>query len=434
MDRPRSTGRLLSQRPADQAAVRRSNLALVLGHLRDAGPRSRARIAAETGLNKATVSSLVSELVDRRLAREGEIQRAGSVGRPAQAVELDGSGVCGIGLEINVDYVAALALDLSHDVVFDRRVAIDAPALDPAEVLDATAELARAALREVGAAGVAPVGITIAMSGLVESRTGTLVFAPNLHWRDVRVSDEIDRRLGRPGIPVTIDNDANLSAIGEYAMGGVAGTPDLVYLTGEVGVGGGVIVGGRLLRGAAGFSGEVGHMPLDPDGHLCGCGQRGCWETMVGLAGLLRLATDPSDPVCDPSLDLERRLTVIHERAEAGDERTLKALRRIGTGLGFGAVILVNVFNPQVIVLGGYFARFGPYLLEPMLGELTSRVIAPAAGGCRLELSTLGFTAATRGGAHVALESVFEDPTVVAGGDSPRVGNAAGATVRGGAR
>ncbi len=403
--------------------MRRSNLALVLRHVRDAGPRSRARIAVETGLNRGTVSSLVAELIDRGLVREGVVERGGSVGRPGQAVELDGRGIGGIGVEINVDYVTAVVLDLTNTVVFEHRVALDVQALPAEAVLDAVTELALRALTACDEQDVTPVGMTLAVPALVDTDDGVVAFAPNLHWTQVDAVAGLRRRLDglAPGVwgspprrhsAISVDNDANLAALGEYAMGSRAGTADLVYLTGETGVGGGVMVDGRLLRGAAGFSGEIGHMPLNPGGDLCGCGRRGCWETMVGLAALLRMAATPDDPVCDPSLDLERRLSMLSDRARAGDARVLDALKLVGEALGLGASILVNVFNPRVLVLGGYFASLGDHLLGPMLAELRARVIAPDA--CEVALSTLGFTAAARGGAHVALEAVLDDPTLVA--------------------
>ena len=398
---------------ADQVTVRRTNLALVLRHLRDTGPRSRARIAAETGLNKATVSSLIAELVERGLVAEGALDRAGAVGRPGQIVEVDGRTVAGVGLELNVDYIAALVLDLRGDILFERRIGCDVPRLGPARTVDAVAELVSEAVAATESAGARPVGLTVAIPGLVETAAGVLTFAPNFGWRDIPIVDALTERLNSPGYPIAVDNDANLSALGEFSMGAAAGTLDLVYLTGEVGVGGGVIVGGKLVRGAEGFSGEVGHMPLDPNGHLCGCGRRGCWETMVGLAALLRAAADADDPVRNPSLDLEQRLAEIDRRAETGDVRTLSALAQIGTVLGVGASILVNVFNPNAIVLGGYFAVLGDYLIGPMTAELRDRVIAPDLAGCHIELSTLGFTAAVRGGAHVALDAVLDDPTRV---------------------
>jgi predicted NBD/HSP70 family sugar kinase len=394
--------------------VRRSNLALVLRYLRDAGPRSRARVADETGLNKATVSSLIAELIDRGLVAEGSIERAGAVGRPGLIVDVDGRAVCGVGLELNVDYAAALVLDLRGDVLFERRVALDVPHIGVERTLDCLAELAAQAVAAAADRGARPVGVTVAIPGLIDSARGVISFAPNLGWREVAIVDALSQRLDRPAYPLGVDNDANLSALGEWAMGSAAGTPDLVYLTGEVGVGGGVIVAGQLLRGASGLSGEVGHMPLDVNGYVCGCGRRGCWETMVGLAALLRLAAPPGDPVHDPSLDLEQRLAEILRRAGSADERTLSALHQVGTALGTGASILINLFNPRVLVLGGYFAVVGTYLMEPLMTELRSRVVGPDIANARIELSTLGFTAAIRGGAHVALEQVLDDPTIVA--------------------
>ncbi len=404
--------------PADQATVRRSNLGLVLRHLRDAGPRSRARIAQETGLNKATVSSLVAELADRRLLSAGDVDRAGSVGRPGLLVHLDGRGVCGIGVELNVDYVAILVLDLCGEVLFEHREALDVPELGPEQTLDEVARLVRLALEASTARGAVPVGLTVAVPGLVRSADGVATYAPNIGWHDVPVLDGLHARVDL-GCPIRVENDANLSAIAEWAMGAEARTPDLVYLTGEVGVGGGLIVDGRLLRGAGGLSGEVGHTSLgDPD-LVCGCGRRGCWETVVGLTALLRAAADPDDPVHDHHRDLEARLAELAARADAGDRRTLDALEQVGTALGNGAAVLINVFNPQVVLLGGYFAVLGRFFLEPMAGELRARVFGPDLAGARIALSTLGFTAAVRGGAHVALEAVFDDPTLVpvAGGD-----------------
>jgi predicted NBD/HSP70 family sugar kinase len=398
--------------PADQATVRRSNLGLVLRHLRDAGSMSRARIAQETGLNKATVSSLVAELIDRRLITAGDVDRAGSVGRPGLIVHLDGAGVCGIGVELNVDYAATLVLDLRGEVLFEHLIALDVPALGADGTLDAVAALVAEAVDAAHARGAAPVGLTVAVPGLVRSVDGVATYAPNIGWHDVAVLDGLRARTGLD-CAIRVENDANLSAIAEWVMGEEARTPDLVYLTGEVGVGGGVIAGGQLLRGVGGLSGEVGHTALGDADAVCGCGRRGCWETVVGLSALLREAADPDDPVHDPERDLEVRLAEIAARADAGDARTLAALEKVGTNLGTGAAVLINLFNPGVIILGGYFGFLGRFFTEPMTAELRRRVFGPELAGARVVLSTLGFTAAVRGGAHVALEAVFDDPTLV---------------------
>ncbi len=411
----RASGVLRDRVPADQQAVRRSNLGLVLRHIRDHGARSRARIAAETGLNKATVSSLVAELVERGLLRDGALVRDGQIGRPGQRVELDGRGICGVGVELGVGSAAVLILDLAGRVLVDQRRALDVAALGPERTLRELADLVIGGMDAAGEFGSAAVGVTLAVPALVDS-AGALAAAPNLgpDWSGLPVALALAERLAeRPGarasdLLVCADNEANLAALGEYAIGASAGEANLVSLTGEVGVGGGVIVDGVLLRGAAGFGGEVGHVVIDPDGARCRCGCRGCWETLVGLPAFLRAAADPADPVRAAGLDPQARLAELRRRADEGDGRTLGALRVLGRDLGLGVSVLVNLFNPSVVVLGGYFASFGPHLLE-----LADRVVAPHCGGARVEVSRLGASAAARGGAHVALEAVLADPTLV---------------------
>ena len=416
--------RSAARAPADQTAVRRNNLALVLRQLRDSGPRSRARLAVETGLNKATVSSLVAELVDRGLVREVGTS-AGAVGRPATILELGGHAVAAVGLEVKVGSVAALASDLTGDVIYENRRTADTARQSVAMTMRTVVQSAKSALRAVESRGATVTGVTVAVPGLVDVARGVATTCPNLGWTDVPVADALRRGLGRDDLTVRIDNDANLSALAEYWSGVVAGERNLVYLTGDVGVGAGVIVDGSLLRGALGFSGEVGHMPLAPFGPLCGCGRRGCWEALIGLNALLARVSDGDERVGDPMLDLDAQLAEVERRAQEGDARTIAALAEIGTTLGLGTSILVNLFNPHVVVLGGYLARLGPWLLDTAMASLREHVLAPDAAGCRLELSDLGFMAAVRGGAGIALESVLADPTIV-----PRADRASAATER----
>ncbi|PSL06988.1 putative NBD/HSP70 family sugar kinase [Haloactinopolyspora alba] len=409
--------------PVDHVSLRRHNLAVVLGNLRESGPRSRARIATDTGLNKATVSSLVSELSDLGLVRDGEVERGGGVGRPGQTVEVDGR-VCGLGVEANVDYIAVLVLDLRGEEVLYRRTPVDVPGLGAQRTLDELARAIRSAVAELRDGGRDVAGVTVALPGMVETTPGVLRHAPNIGWQQVQVADELTARLAaadgddgtaRVACPIRVDNDANLSALAEYVMGSSAGVADLVHLTGETGVGGGVIADGQLLRGTQGFGGEIGHMPIGNPSQPCGCGRFGCWETAVGLAALLREVADPDDTtITDPSVDLDIRLAEIRRRAELGDGRTLRGLEAIGTALGLGAAILVDLLNPRVIALGGYFAVLGDFFLHAMETELDKRVVLPGRGGCRIVLSSLGFRAACRGGAHVALEAVLTDPASVA--------------------
>ena len=391
--------------------MRSAKLSLVLRQLRDHGPRSRARLATELDLTRSTASAVVAELADLGLVRAAGVERGG-MGRPGTSVELDGTAVCGIGAEINVNHVAALALDLAGNVVSEHRLSLDAQRLSVDEVLDRLVELVERTDSDVRAAGGYTVGVTVGVAGLIDRPREVLTVAPNLRWRDVPVGAELRARLGA-AYAVTIENEGNLAAIAE-AVPGDPNRQDILVIFGEVGVGGGIVADGRLLRGHQGYAGEFGHMIVEPGGRRCGCGRIGCWETVAGLRALLDAAADPDDPMRDPALSLDERLAELNRRADLGDTRTIAALDRVGNWIGVGAAMLTNALNPSAIVLSGYFATIGEHLRPAIEEHLSAGVLAPRAGGTRVEFSTLGFSAAVRGGASVALEAVFDDPTAVA--------------------
>ena len=390
----------------DQMALRRANLGLVLRSLRDQGPRSRAALAQDLGMTRSTISTLVAELIDRGLVRDGQVNRS-QVGRPSTTVELDGL-VCGLGVEINVNHVRLMALDLSGAVRAEARLAADP---DPEKVLDDLAERVRGTVKELAQSGVRVVGLTVGVAGLVDRASGVLRQGPNLGWRELPLREMVRARLGSD-FPIEVENEGNLAAAAE-ATPGDPDRQDLLVIHAEVGVGGGIVAEGRLLRGGNGFAGEFGHMAVQPGGSLCGCGRVGCWETVAGLRALLERAADPDDMVCDPAVPLEDRLAEINRRADAGDPRTLEALESVGAWLGVGAALLGNSLNPSRIVLSGYYSHVGEHVRGVVEREFNAGVLAPDGGGTRVELSRLGFTAAVRGGAMAALESVFTDPTIV---------------------
>jgi predicted NBD/HSP70 family sugar kinase len=392
-------------RPADQAGLRRGNLALLVRTLREHGALSRAQLAVRSGLSKATVSSLVTDLEARGLVHDAGVS-AGGQGRPGQLVDLRPDSVCGIGLDVHVDHVGVLVADLGGEVLFQRKTVVDVPALGPERTLDQLAQLVTEAMAGLKNA----IGVTVSVPGLVDTDAGTVPFSPRLRWRDVAIVDGLAARTGLPLDQIVVDNDANLGAMAELATMDVA---DLVYLTGDFGIGGGVIADGRLIRGVGGFAGEIGHMAMDQLGPYCSCGRRGCWETQVGLGALLHACADPDDPIRDPALDLDQRMRTIRTRAEQHDRRTLDALHKIGISLGVGVSYLVNLLNPAVVVLGGYFAALPEWLVEPIRNQVVAHVLAPGAGGARVVGSRLGFTAAPTGGALASLRRVLEDPTVV---------------------
>ncbi len=400
-----------SDTPLDQSSMRRSNLSMVLRTLRDQGPRSRSRLASDLGINKATVSSLVAELEERGLVRDGAVERGG-LGRPGLAVELADRTVCGVGAEINAHHVATFALDLTGALVSERRLSLDTAHLEPGQVADRLADLVRATCEDIADHGGRPVALTVGVAGLVDAARAVVTHGPNIGWHDVPVAELLGARLADLGCPIVIDNEANLAALAE-AVPGDAARRDVLVIFGEAGVGGGIIASGQLLRGSHGYAGEFGHMIVDPAGRRCGCGRTGCWETVIGLRALLDAAADQDDPIRDPALGLEDRLHEINRRAGLGDARTLAALEQVGSWVGVGVAALANALNPAVVVLSGYYAEVGHWMRPSIEARLHTGVLAPDAGGTRVELSTLGFTAAVRGGATVALESVFADPTLV---------------------
>ncbi|HKH16670.1 MAG TPA: ROK family transcriptional regulator [Solirubrobacteraceae bacterium] len=389
--------------PANQRSVRRHNLGVVLRHVADRGPRSRAAIAQETGLNKTTVSSLVAELIEFGLVRETEVELRGTVGRPALPVELSGQRVAGLGLEIGVDFLAVRAADLTGAERHRSLVRGDNRGRPVDAVLDEVAAEVRETLSVLADADVMTAGAVVALPGLVDS-AGRLLVAPNLGWTDVPVPELLARRLDAPGFPLRAENEANLGALAELWEGAGRELGDFLYVSGELGVGAGIIVDGELFRGARGFGGELGHVTVDPEGELCACGSRGCVETRVALGALLRAAG------VDPGAGIEE----LERRAAAGDERALEALATAGRWLGVGLAAAVNLLNPRGVVIGGYFATLARWLAPGIEEELDARVLSSKWDGPRVLTSELGGEAAVRGAAALALRRVYADPGIVA--------------------
>ncbi len=387
--------------PADQTSVRRANLGVVLRHVAAGGSLSRARIAAGTGLTRGTVSSLVAELMELELLREtGETTSPSGIGRPGVALEL-ADVVVGVGLEVNVDYVAVSVEDLTGAVRYERRSYRDNRGA-PAPVLDRLALEARAALEAVEREGLRVIGVSVAVPGLVEEASGTVVFAPNLGWQELPVAAGLEARLG---LPVHVENESNLAALGEDGPGAAVGIDDFVCVFGEVGVGGGIVLGGRLFRGSHGFGGEFGHISVDPNGALCACGSRGCVETLVGQESIARAAGLP--PVAGRSRSLTDELVRL---AEAGVPEVVEALDDAGRALGIALASTFNLFDFQSVVLGGCFGPLAPWLEDAVGRTLRERSLAARSGSFVVLPSAFGDGAAVRGAAALSLRRVLDAP------------------------
>ncbi|QNE16916.1 ROK family transcriptional regulator [Kribbella qitaiheensis] len=385
---------------ADHTDVRATNLAAVLRFLRAEAPCSRAAIATGTGLNKATVTSIVGDLIGRRLVRETE-QTQNHVGRPATLLVLDGSSYAAIGMEISARGLTAIAYDAAGDQLLRWHRSGPAADAGPAKAIAALAALARRAVTAVHSSGRDVLGLTVGVPGLINYE-GTVVLAAGLGWRDVELGKDLVQALGRPAFPVLVDNDANLGALAEHRYGPHTGSTNLIHLTGDTGVGAGVICDGRPLRGHLGYVGEIGHLQITPDGPLCGCGRHGCLEAVAGVPAILARLDPAGLPDADPQVGTEQLV----RRAEAGETGTLEVLSEAGTMLGRGVSVLANILNPELIVLGGSYAALGRWLLPAIEKELADDALAPEAGGCQVVTSTFGHDATAIGAVARSLDSL----------------------------
>jgi predicted NBD/HSP70 family sugar kinase len=392
--RPSGPGRGL---PDTQQGMRRRNLARVMHTVSADGPLSRAAVASRIGLTRAAVSTLVDELIRAGLLEELGPERPGRVGRPGSALAVSGRGPAGIGAEIGVDHLAVCAVDL-RGVVRARAVRHGTNrARPPRPVLTELTALVGQVVAEAEREGLWPAGLAVAVPGLVARDARTVVRAPNLEWHDTDLGP-----LLPDGLSLTVDNEANFGSLAELWLSDE--TPrDFLHVSAEIGIGGAVVVDGRLLRGTRGFAGELGHVPVHPEGPECACGGRGCLEQYAGEEAVLRAAG------LTPGED---RVELLAERAAQGDKEVRGALHDAGTALGIALTGAVNLLDPEAVVLGGALAALAPWLLPSLERELARRTAGPA---CPVSVSRLGPEGPLLGAAHSVVRAVLDDPGAVAG-------------------
>jgi predicted NBD/HSP70 family sugar kinase len=344
---------------------------------------------------------LIAELSTAGLATEERSNSIGTPGRPSPLVRPRHDQHVVLALEIAVDSLAAALVGLGGTVIDLVRVDRARGHLAAERIVADLARLARP-LVDSHAARDAVIGIGVAMVGVIRVSDGVVRVAPNLGWLDVPLADLIVRRLRLP-VPVTVGNEADLGALAEHRRGAAVGVDDVLYVSGEVGVGGGVIVAGRPLAGASGYAGEVGHMPVNAAGSACRCGSTGCWETEVGERALLRRAG--------------RRMSggrsavgEVFAAAAQGSPKAREALSSTGSWLGIGLAGLVNVFNPSLVVLGGLFGRMHPFVVAEIDRALDLHALDAPREVMRVVPAALGPDAPLLGAAELAFEPLLVDP------------------------
>jgi len=390
--------------PIRQAGVREHHLGLVVRRVASAGrPLSRADLSAATGLTRATVSALVDELLTGGLLAEVDPVPRNGAGRPATGLVLATGGPAGLGLEINVDYLAACVVDLTGAVRHHVVERADQRPDQPAQVLARLARLAGAVRTAAGGRGLSLAGTALAVPGLL-TPAGVVQLAPNLGWRNVDIPAILAGHSVLADAPLTVDNEANLAALGEVHAAPDAST-SFIYISGEIGVGAGIVLDGRLFRGARGWSGELGHVPVHPDGPTCRCGGQGCLERYAGQEAILRAAG-----LSDVGLPAGEAVNRMAELAERGDLRMTRALADAATALGVVVAGVVNLLDVQTVVLGGVYAPLARWLQPGVATEIRRRVLTAAWSPVTVRPSVLGAVAAVTGAAGSVVRTVHDDP------------------------
>jgi glucokinase len=267
-----------------------------------------------------------------------------------------------VGVDVGGTKIAALRMTVEGSI--EASTVIATPASDQ----DAALPAIEAAIASVIDDDVVAIGV--GMAGLVDGRTGALLTTPNLVWRNLPLGERLRAAFS---VPVSVDNDATAAAWAERCLGSSRGYDDSLFVGVGTGIGGGIVMGGRIVRGAHGLAGEIGHVIVEPDGPVCGCGNRGCWEQVasgaaIARAGARRVADDPGSAIGrlvdgDPS-----RVTgeVVSQAARAGDAAATALLAEVGRRLGEGVAGLVNVLDPQIVVIGGGASEAGELLIAPL--------------------------------------------------------------------
>jgi glucokinase-like ROK family protein len=400
---------------ADQDSVRKVNTSLVLNALRLHAPISRADLANITNLNRSTISNIVNVLIEDGLVTELNTMES-KIGRPGIALSLRPEGGAVIGVEIGVGFISVILTDFIATILWRARFEFS-PSQPQIDVISKVEELIDQAISFANAKQLHLLGIGLGVPGLVNVQNGELLFAPNLGWRNVPLRLMLSQRFH---LPIYVENEANLGALGEYYFGIGRNVDNFIYLSSGVGLGGGIIINGKLYKGWRGFAGEIGHIQRDPQGELCGCGRRGCWETQVGPRAILQrvkrsIEADPEHKLTKyTNGDLDQlTFNQVVDCALQGDELCRSAMEQVGENLGTGIADLVNIFNPQMVVIGGAF-NYGREIILPVLEKtIANETLPDVRQDLHVIVSEQGADATVLGAIAVVLDDILRSIALV---------------------
>ena len=386
--------------------VRRQNLGALLRWVHVHGATSRAELTARLGLNRSTIGALAADLAHAGLVSEEAPAETRQPGRPSLVVRPRSAAVYAVALSIEVDRLRAARVGLGGEVL-DRR---DTDRARGGPLLDAVPPLARLVAEMAAPAGSRCVGGGVAVTPAVRAADGTVRMNPHGRWYDEPLAASLGAALpGRP--PFAAGTLADVGALAEHTRGAAMGLENVIYLHGDVGVGGGIIADGRRVTGHRGSGGDTGHMVVNPRGRPCPCGSRGCWDTEVGEHALLaragRTGTGGTGDTGDTGAAAVRAVLA---GAHRGDEPDRAAVRQVADWLGFGVANLVNIFNPEAVVFGGTLRELYAACPDLVKARLDTMALPVCREHVRLRTSVLGDDAPLLGAAELAFERLLADP------------------------
>ncbi|MCU1683086.1 MAG: sugar kinase [Amycolatopsis sp.] len=376
--------------------VRRHNRTTLLRLLHVSGPRTRAVLATELGLNRSTIKTLVDGLAEAGVVEEKVPRPGRGAGRPSLLVLPQPQAAVVLAVDLSVEHVAIALVGLGGQILGRNSWNLRGRMREPEEVIT---HIIESAAILAGDLHLTPAAAGVSVPAVVRRSDGYVHEAPNLRWTDIALGERL-RNVMR--IPVLVGNDAEMGAVAEHIRGIARGASDAVYISADVGVGGGVIADGSSLRGAAGYVGEIGHMVIRPGGRPCYCGNVGCWETEVGEAAMCR-ALGLAEGTPRGAILVELRS--LGNDAEAAWER----LSEFAEWMTLGLVNVVNLLGPQLVVLGDLLTVLPESVLTRIADEVRKRsLVSRAVGGIRMVSSALGADVKLLGAAEVAFEQVLD--------------------------
>ncbi len=374
------------------ATVKSINKHAVLDMIRfQKGGISRAEAAQKLGMTRAAISMIVSDLLDLGLVREAEHQPSGNSGRPARLLEINPEYGKVIGIDLGASHVNLLITNVAAQILYEQEVPIDI-AEGPEKVLDKVDELVQQGLRQSGIAWDTVLAVGLGVPGPIDSASRTVISPPIMPgWDRYPISAVLEERWR---VPVSLNNDAELGAIGEWAFGAGHGERFLAYIKAGTGIGAGLLLDGRIYRGATGSAGEIGHLTIDENGPQCTCGNYGCVEAYAGGRAIARTAREAIEKGMRTQLSAlpPEKITALEvaNAARRGDFLAQQIIERAGEHLGIAIAGVVNLFNPNVIIIGGGVAQIGDLYLEPVRRTVQKRSLSASARTVRITTALLG--------------------------------------------